>query len=117
MPVKQTYPTKKVYAPCRTPYGRGHTAEEYEELRAAVEREIPFPVRVSVNEQRYVFGTVNISPVPINPRTANHWTQEEYRAVYDFMARHNLTISQPDLLQPDKVYVHSSGINYIYKGE
>jgi hypothetical protein len=123
------YPTKKVYPPARRAIVsadrppavvRGLTAEEYQALREAVEEQIPFPVRLTVNEQRYVFGTLNILPTKQDRLPGSnfpHWTQEQYDCVRDFMQRHGLTIVSTVPLDPDKHYVFSSGLWYVYRAD
>lgn len=127
------YPTKKVYQPARIPkyankdawikgepsgMAAGLTAEQYATLATAIERELPFPVRLTVNEQLYAFGTVNILPTKQDkPHGSSYprWTEEQYQAVYDFMQRHGLIITLSHLLTPETHYVHASGIWYIYQ--
>lgn len=113
---KTKYPTKKVYAPCKQPEGDGLTSAQFDKLCALITEALPFPVRLSVNEQKYVFGTVNITPLKEDRVNGDRyrWTGAQAQEAIQFMLLHGLTLSMADQLKsPHAPYIFASGIWYI----
>jgi hypothetical protein len=98
------------FMPCGAGEMRGLKADEYAALQSAIKTELTFPVRLSVNMQKYAFGTINIT----RTNGQSHWTESQFEEVRLFCERHNLTIQTSGQLAPGNGYIFGSALNYVY---
>ena len=97
--------TTKVY--------KGLTQKEYQALKDAAKKELPFRVTMRYHKQKYCYGSIDIRTAKFRAN-GFHNTDEEIDAIIDFCKAHNIGAPMTYFDSDNRYAIYGgSGFNYL----
>lgn len=95
---------------------RGLKVNEYEAIKAAAKKELPFGFTIRMHKTVGSYGSIDIRPTKksVVGEYKWMWTNEQVEMVYAFIQRYDLVTGMMSHIDRENIaYVYSRGFNYL----